>query len=108
VVLGGGVLGLLAGAAFGVWTLTEAKAQKDDCGSPVNCNAHSAALTDHTRAETYGTVSTISFIAGGALSVLGITLLATSGSASHPDGAALRLEPVAGPGVQGVALRGGF
>ena len=84
------VLGIALGAAgvvglaFGVIGGLEASAgwndQKRDCIAVSNCRDHAAALDDHGKAETWGTISTVGFIAGALLVAGGAVLYFTAPS----------------------------
>jgi hypothetical protein len=66
--------------------------------------------SDHDTAETDGAISTVAFVAGGALVAAGLFLYLTGGpsdgQASTTTGIAV--EPTLGPGHAGFSLSGGF
>lgn len=105
-----GVAGVIAGSVFGLLAASEVAEQKSDC-PPSGCTGggHALAVTDHSSAVTDGTISTVSFIAGGALAVTGALLFFTSGggSAKRPQSGLIVL-PSAGPGGGSLLLRGEF
>ncbi len=104
--LGLGGLGL--GAAFGLMALSEKNQQESDC-STTACSDHEKAVGDHSSAETDGLISTVGFVAGGALLVAGTALFFTAGHS--PDSSAttgLLITPSVGPGGTGISLAGKF
>ncbi len=106
---GVGIAGLVAGAIFGAMTMSSASQQKSDCSSPTNCPNPDHAASAHSSGETTATVSTVSFIAGGALAAAGAVLFLTAArSKEAPPAAALAVVPSIGPGGGGVWLSGGF
>jgi hypothetical protein len=106
---GVGVAGLAVGSVFGLMTSSEANQQKTDCSAGVGkCPNYSAAQSDHSKAITYGAVSTAAFIAGGALVALGGVLFFTGGHAEPAATTALVVVPSVGPGGGGVSLKGEF
>jgi hypothetical protein len=63
-------------------------------------------MSDHDTAQTEATISTVAFIAGGALVTAGVAVLL---SRAHPGGGPeVALAPTIGPGQAGFALRGVF
>jgi hypothetical protein len=106
---GAGVAGLALGGVFGLMTASAANQQKTDCASASSCANYAAAASDHTNAQTDGTISTIAFVAGGALLVGGAVLwFLPSHSAEPATAASLVVAPAVGPGGLGLSLRGGF
>lgn len=84
-VMGGvGIVGVGVGAVFGAMAISQWNGAKAKCTSSGTCGAGSAAQSDHDAAATSATVSTVSFIAGGALFAGGATLFFWP---SSPDGA---------------------
>lgn len=71
-----GVVGLGVGAFFGIQASSQWKDAKTHCNASYECDATGVDLTD--RARSSGNLSTISFIAGGALTVLGAVLFFTA------------------------------
>jgi hypothetical protein len=106
---GVGVAGLAVGGIFGALTLSEKSQQESACGSPCSSSSHTQALGDHSTGMTDATISTVGFIAGGALVVGGAVLFFTArpSSPSQPTTGVLVLPGVA-PGGGGVMLRGEF
>jgi len=107
-VAGAGVAGIAVGSVFGLLTASAANQQKTDCASPTSCAHVGQATSDHSTAQTDGAISTVAFIAGGALLVGGAVLFFTGGRSSEPATSALVVAPGAGPGGGGVLLRGTF
>jgi hypothetical protein len=106
---GVGVAGVAVGSIFGVMTLSLASAQKSDCASATSCSSHAQALNDRSSGMTDGTISTVAFIAGGALLVGGAVLFFTAGAPpGQPATAGLLFVPSVGPGGGGMTLRGAF
>lgn len=94
VVLGVGVVGVGVGAVTGLMALGKASDLNDAC--PENpCPTENQSLKDD--AETFSTISTISFIAGGVLVAAGVTLLVIQpgGGSAEADSATVevRLNP---------------
>ncbi len=107
IVLGAvGLAGLGAGTVFGILTIRDWSNSKVEC-SLTSCPNHPQAVTDHDRAETAGTISTVGFIAGGVLLATGIVAWLTSPSTSR-SAASARLSPSLGPGMAGFSVTGGF
>jgi len=108
---GFGVAGIAVGSVFGMMTLSQKSQQQSDCGSTATCTpaGRSQAVNDHSSGMTDSTISTVGFIAGGALLVGGVVLFFTAGpSSQQPSGAGLLLAPSVGPGGAGMLLRGEF
>lgn len=106
---GAGVAGIAVGSVFGVMTLSEASQQRTDCASATSCPRPSQAASDHSTGATDRTISTVGFVAGGALVVGGAVLFFTARHASEsPAAARILLVPGLGPGGGGMFLRGEF
>jgi hypothetical protein len=110
-VLGGvGVAGLAVGSVFGMLAIAQKSQQQIDCPNP-SCSpsGHTQAISDHSTGVTDGTISTVGFIAGGALLVGGAVLFFTAGpSPGQPARSGMIVAPSAGPGGGGVSLSGRF
>jgi hypothetical protein len=108
VLAGVGAAGLAMGGVFGVLALTKNNQALEPANCPTStmCNANGIALTSNAR--TFATGSTVAFIAGGAVLVLGGVLFFTAPKSKKESGqkAALEWAPVVGPGSAGVALGG--
>ena len=78
-----GVAGLgaiVAGVAFGVVAIGDKNTQLADCSSLAQCPSFQAAAAAHNDAILTNTLSTVSFIAGGALLVTGVIVFFTAPS----------------------------
>jgi hypothetical protein len=101
-----GIIGLGLGAIFGLEAAAKWSSAQDGC-KPGSCGAGSQARSDQDAASTAGTISTITFVVGGAALATGIGLLVlapSSSSTSAPTAATLRLAP----GVGGLSAVGHF
>jgi hypothetical protein len=112
VVLGGtGVVSVALGATFGILASSAWSQAKKLCGgNPGACTDTASASSYQSTAETEGWVSTVTFIAGGALIAGGAVLFFTAGSHSEtaaPSTGAV-LTPTLGPGLAGLSLSGRF
>jgi hypothetical protein len=103
-----GVVGIGVGSVFGILTSSAASQQKSDCASATNCPHYSDAASHHSSGVTDGTVSTVSFIAGGAFVVAGAVLFFTARHHAPPTDAALVVAPSVGPGAGGLLVKGVF
>jgi hypothetical protein len=73
-----GVAGIAVGSVFGLLTFSAVSAQKAACpASGAACADRASAASDHSSGATDGAVSTVAFIAGGALIVAGVALFFT-------------------------------
>jgi hypothetical protein len=106
-----GVAGLGVGIGFGIDSLITHDRAKVHCNGDV-CDPLGVDLRDH--AITSGNISTVAFIAGGALLLSGIILVATAPKgpkqreASSPWLTNVAAGPQIAPGGGGVAIRGAF
>ena len=98
-VAGVGVAGVAVGAVFGLLASSSWSNAQSECQSTASCTNRSGAESDRSSALTKSTVSTIGFIAGGALVAGGAVLFFTApkahqditvGIAPAPGGAFLR------------------
>ncbi len=106
---GAGVVGIAVGSVFGAMTLSEKNQQSTDCGSSTCGSArHTQALNDHSSALTDSMISTVGFIAGGALLVGGVILFVTGGHSSPSSTTGMLVVPSVGPDGGGLWLRGEF
>jgi hypothetical protein len=112
VVGGVGVAGLAVGAITGVMAMGSFSSQKNDCHSaaPNDCVNHAQALLDHDGASTQSAISTVGFIAGGALLATGAVLFLTAphGGTERSSAARVEVAPSAAPGWAGVSVNGRF
>jgi hypothetical protein len=102
--VGAGGVGLGVGLVFALIKSGKISERDDICPTGANCTADDAArierLTDEARSA--GTVSTISFIAGGVFVAGGLALVFTAPKSSS----AVAVAPALGPGFQGVSVTG--
>jgi len=107
-----GIAGIAVGSIFGIMTFSASSQQNTDCpGSTCSGSNRASAQNDHNDATTDGTVSTVGFIAGGALLATGVALYLLSPAttdASAPASTGLTILPSLGPGGAGAFLRGAF
>jgi hypothetical protein len=103
VVGGAGVVGLGLGAVFGLQSMSKHSSYTSHCTGNV-CD--SAAVPLHDEAVKAGNLSTIAFIAGGALVVGGAVLWLTSPRAAPTTG--LRVSPLVGSSTAGLTFAGGW
>jgi hypothetical protein len=104
-----GILGLGAGGVFGFLTSSAWSKAKTDCGgSTTQCTNVSGGNSDRNTALTDATISTVGFIAGGALLVTGAVLVLTGGNGKKESTTGLVVSPTLGPGEGGVAVMGRF
>jgi hypothetical protein len=108
---GAGVLGVAAGAVFGILASSKWSASKSDCSAPatpVNCPRHQDAVNAHDAASTFGDISTVAFVAGGALLATGVVLELTAPRSSAATGVQLQLQPSVALGTVGFSMNGVF
>jgi hypothetical protein len=108
---GAGIVGIALGSLFGVLTVSAANRQRSDCASVEACMSRASALSDHSSAQTDGAVSTVAFVAGGALLLGGAALFfmvpaRPAGVTPERPVGAWRLEPVVGLFGAGLSLHG--
>lgn len=103
VIGGAGVAGLIVGGITGGLTFAKTGEVEKACPIPDDCTTEGLAIADSAR--TFGLVSTISFIAGGALVGTGVVLVLTSKSSPATQTA---LSPLLLPGGGGLSARGRF
>jgi hypothetical protein len=110
VVVGGtGVLSVAVGAIFGILASSSWSEAKSLCGgNPGACTDTKTAGPYQSTAETEGTVSTITFIAGGALIAGGLVMFFASGSHSGNSSSGAVVTPTLGPGLAGLSVVGRF
>ena len=103
VVTGLGVGGLAAGTVFGLQAASKNEQASEHCRNGTECDAEGMRLDEEGRRAA--TISTISFIAGGALAAGGLILLLTAPSGRERP-VALGAHPLRGGG--GLTLGGRF
>jgi hypothetical protein len=100
-----GLTTLAVGAVFGLLTSAASRRQQDACASPTSCSDRAQALSEHDTAQTDGAISTVGFVAGGALLVGGALLYLTAPSVAEPAAPRVSLAPAVGPREGGMSLR---
>lgn len=105
-----GVAGIAVGSVFGAMAFSEKSQQTTDCGSAGCGNSgHALALSANSTGMTDSTISTASFIAGGALLVGGAILFFTGGHSTDKSApSAMILVPSVAPGGAGLVWKGEF
>jgi hypothetical protein len=109
-VLGGaGIVGLGVGSVFGLMTVSAWANVKNACGGDVaHCANVSSASSQKIGGETDGTISTVSFVAGGAMLVGGAILYFTSPTKAERPATGITVAPSVGPEQAGLIVRGTF
>jgi hypothetical protein len=111
VLMGVGVAGVAAGTVFGLMAGSAWNESKQECAPGCAPPAHAQAVTDHDKAVSDGTFSTLGFIAGGALLAGGAVLFFTAPSASDAvkdHAGRLTVVPSFGPTVATLSLKSEF
>jgi hypothetical protein len=104
-VLGGvGVASLAVGAVTGLMALSDASTVKDHCDANLACDQQGVDAA--SSGQTLATVSTITVIAGAALTAAGLYLVLTS--KAKPESPRAAMVPFATPNGGGAALAGSF
>jgi hypothetical protein len=105
---GVGLVGIGLGSVFGL----NAKALKDESNADDHCNADNECDDvgggKRDDAKNAATLSTVAFIAGGALLATGVALFIVGGPKSEPARAALVVLPELGQSQGGLRLKGRF
>jgi hypothetical protein len=105
IVLGAlGVAGLATGGVFGLIAMSKNNQALQNCRTPTLCNPTGLSLTSD--AKNAATVSTVAFIAGGALVAGGLVLWLAAPTSSARMG--VRMAPVLAASYGGVSLDGAF
>jgi len=106
---GVGIAGIAVGGALGMMAFGQKTQQQSDCGTPATCThaGQSQAFNDRSTGLTDSAISTVAFIAGGAMLVGGVVLFVTGPSPKQPV-TGLLVAPSVGPGGGGLSLAGGF
>lgn len=89
--VGAGIVGAGVGTVFGLMTSSKWKDAQSHCNDIYECDE--TGVTLGTDAKNAGTISTVAFIAGGALVVLGAVVFFTAPSAASTKSAAPRPPP---------------
>lgn len=101
---GVGLAGVVVGSISGVIASSKwNKAQDDHCRTETLCDAEGVALTGE--AKTAASISTASFIIGGAAIAAGVALFVTSLGGGKPTAARVMVAPSAGPSGGGIDVR---
>jgi hypothetical protein len=116
IVGGTGIVGIGVGVAAGMLASSAWSRVQSACGSggAGNCSpsgtSRASVTSDHDTAETDGAISTVAFVAGGALVAAGLFLYLTGGPSDGQASTTARIaiEPTLVPGHAGFALSGGF
>jgi len=106
---GAGLAGLAVGTAFGLISKSKHDDARSNCTGPSGkeCNADGVALDGD--AVSAGNVSTIAFVAGGALLATGAVLWLTAPRREEtPTAGSIALVPSGGPGAGGLTMRGSW
>jgi hypothetical protein len=114
VVGGAGVVAAVIGSVFGVRAISKNSDSEDLCRTEKLCPVEGLQLRDDARDAAK--VSTLAFVASGALVATGLTLVLTAPSATSARGerrepyglARLELTPFLAPVAAGVGLKGAF
>jgi hypothetical protein len=114
VMAGVGVAGLAAGSVFGLLAFSSWSKSQSEChrpATPANCHSPHDAGADHDAAMTSATVSTVTYIAGGALTAAGLAVWMAArheaGPPPMPTGIT-RVAPSVGPHLACIELQGAF
>lgn len=91
IALGVGAAGLIVGAVTGGLAIGKHGDLTDACGDAGQCPADQQGNLDDF--NTFGTVSTIGFIAGGVVAAAGLVLVLVAPSGSTEEGATVKLSP---------------
>jgi hypothetical protein len=106
---GVGIVGLGLGGVFAVLSESAWNQAKTDCGGNTSqCTNVQSGQSDRSSALTEATVSTVGFIAGGALLATGTVLFFTGAKHGSDSSARLIVAPSVAPGQAGIAVAGGF
>ena len=101
-----GLLGIGVGSVLGAMAISRNSDSKTTCDANNVCDAAGKSLRDDARA--FGNISTIAFIAGGALLATGISLVLLAPSKSSMTTARIEAVPSTLAGGGGLLLRGQF
>lgn len=106
--MGLGVAGIGVGTVFGFLAKSKLDASNGNgnCDSTDHCNK--TGLSDRKDAETFATVSTIGFIAGGVLAAGGVVLFLTSAPPAATSTTGVTLSPAPLTGGAGALISGSF
>lgn len=99
---GVGVVGLGVGGVFGLVSVSDHHAAASKCESPSPCGSVEGAR-DWTSATRAGNVSTVAFVAGGALVATGMVLWVLAAPPADRKNANMHITPIVGPGSAGIS-----
>jgi len=103
--LGGvGVAGVVVGGVFGALALSRTQTADDNCTGPQKDRCNAAGVEAGNESASFGNISTLAFIAGGAFAVGGAVLYFTA----PEHGPSARVVPLAAPGAVGLSFAGRF
>jgi hypothetical protein len=102
---GVGVAGIAVGAVFGVQAISLNNDSNKDCNPQSSCGP--TGVASRHDAQSAGNVSTIAFVAGGALLATGVTMFVLAKPHSN-SGMALRATPLVSDRELGIDLQGAF
>ncbi len=99
-----GIVSILVGVPFGARAVTLNKDARGECPTNTTCQTNGA--SDASGAVFSGTLATVLFVAGGAVTTAGVVLYLSAPSPKQEKRPAFRLVPTLGPG--GVGVSGSF
>jgi hypothetical protein len=102
---GVGVAGIAVGAVFGVQAINLNNDSNKDCNAQSSCGP--GGFSSRQDAQSAGNVSTIAFVAGGAVLAAGVTMFVLAKPRSN-SGMAIRMTPFVSDRELGVGLQGAF
>ncbi|MFT3765796.1 MAG: hypothetical protein QM820_09795 [Minicystis sp.] len=109
---GVGVVGVVVGAVFGALTLAKVKDIDDNkyCSSADPPVCSQVGLNKQHEANTFANVSNVGLAVGGAALVAGVVVFVTAPRAKAAAATGLRIDaqPLLGPSVAGLSLRGAW
>jgi hypothetical protein len=106
---GAGVVGIGVGTVFGLMASSAWSSAKSACGGDIGqCRDPGSANSYKSTTNTDGTVSTVAFVAGGALLAAGGVLFLLGGKREAPTTTAISVVPAIGQSQQGFLVRGTF
>jgi hypothetical protein len=111
IVVGGvGAAGIVVGVVTGVLASSSWSNAKKDCGPtfPASCLDPINAQADRNSAASSATISTVAFVAGGALLAGGVVLYLTAPSAADTRHGFVRVAPAVAGTSRGIVLEGAF
>ena len=110
-VAGLGLVGVVVGSIEGAHAKSLSDNAKSECASATDCTSHDAAVADHDSAKSAATISTVSFVLGGAALVGGALWFFMTPSQSTNETTpttSMHFTPSVGPGGVSAMLTGSF